>query len=62
MRQRIPFLDVAFPRTADTKIAGEEHPNGKMNGRWAENMARAFQIWKWLPASTQADVPTEFVR
>lgn len=47
MAQRIPFIDIAFPRTQAYKIAGEEHPNGAMNARWAESIEQAFAAWGW---------------
>ena len=53
MARHIPFIDIAFPRTAEYKIPGEEHPNAKMNARWAEGIAEAFDAWGWRPSSAQ---------
>jgi hypothetical protein len=32
----IEYIDCAFPLTPDMEVAGEGHPNGEMNTRWAE--------------------------
>lgn len=48
-RNGIPFRDCIHPKTPDMEVAGEGHPNGKMNRLWADDIAPAIRPWASRP-------------
>lgn len=53
----IRHIDCAYPKTPEMQVAGEGHPNGKLNSLWAECIANALDdrmdIQKWSNQGVQ---------
>ncbi len=41
-QRQILAIDCAYPRTPETMVLGEGHPNGEMNTRWVECMGKVL--------------------
>lgn len=49
----IAYRDCVHPKTRDMEVAGEGHPNGRMNRLWADDLAPALQPLATPPASRE---------